>query len=73
MSLASIENQRLNEILIKDKIKKPSRFAEIVKKDVYLFLQNYFDILPNNFSVSISLSDFGQYEFVIKGTAKHLR
>ena len=73
MNLAKHESERLENILIKDKLKSPERFCAILKRETENFLANFFDFEPNSTNISIVIDELGYYKFSIKGIAKRIR
>ena len=72
MNLAKHESERLRQILVKDKLKNPERFSEILKKETQHFLANYFEIEPDSLSVQVSFGNDGYYDLCIATKAKRI-
>lgn len=73
MTEAVREAKRLGAVLAKDKMKNPTRFSEILKKETENFLSNFFEYDKDSLCVFVSTNETGDYDFVIKGRAKRLR
>ena len=72
MNLAKHEKERLEQILIKDKLKSPERFSAILKKETENFISNYFEIVPESLKVTILIDDDGYYKFSVQGQATRI-
>ena len=72
MNIAKHETQRLEQILIKDKLKNPSRFTEILKKETEGFLNNFFENVLDSLCVSVTIDNDGFYCYSISGKASRI-
>ena len=72
MTLAKHESERLEQILMKDKLKSPERFSTVLKKEAEMFLNNFFETVDDSVEVSIKIDSLGFYNYNISGKAKRL-
>ena len=72
MNLAKHESNRLEQVLIKDKLKSPERFSLILKKETEMFLNNFFELAEDYPKVSIEIDDLGYYCCHIVAKAKRI-
>lgn len=72
MSTATNTSNRLSEVLKRDKIKNPDRFAGILKNELLFVLRSFMEINDDNISVLLSQNSKGLFEFVIKGISPRL-
>lgn len=72
MTGAYKDERRLTQILAKDKIKNPTRFSTLLKKETESFLKNFFDLQSNTLTISVTICQDGKFDFVIKGRANRL-
>ena len=72
MNIAKHEAQRLEQILIKDKLKNPTRFCDILKKETENFLNNFFESVSDSLCVSVSIDENGFYCYLISGKASRI-
>ena len=56
-----------------DKIQAPSNFCELVKRDVYSALNDYFDMSENGMDFSLELSRDGKYIITVCAKATRLK
>lgn len=69
---ASMQIERLNEVLTKDKMENPTRFAEIVKNEIAFVVQSFMEIKKEELSISINVDKNGFFDFAIRGKATRL-
>lgn len=64
---------RVKSAIVTDKHFKPEKLCEIVKSDIYMTLIEYADIKADDFKISISVNDFGEYVINICAIARKLK
>ena len=64
---AESSKERLNRILIQDKLSSPERISEILRKEIAEVLSQYMNV--ENVKVSIHVSNTGEYEVLLKAVA----
>ena len=72
MNVAKHESKRLEQILIRDKLKNPARFCEILKKETEHFLNNFFEIVSDSLNVDVKVDNEGFYCYYICGKASRI-
>lgn len=72
MTLANHESERLEHVLIKDKLKSPERFSKVLQKEVEMFLDNFFESVKDSICVSVQIDPLGYYNYHISGKAKRI-
>lgn len=70
--IASNQAQRLFEVLSKDKMENPTRFAEIVRNEIAFVIQSFMEIKKEELLISINVDKNGFFDFAIKGKATRL-
>ncbi len=65
--------KRLQSVLMYDKIQAPSNFCELVKRDLYTALNDYFDMSEKGMDFSIELSRDGKYIITVSAKATRLK
>ena len=65
--------KRLQSVLMYDKIQAPSNFCELVKRDVYKALNDYFDMSEKGMDFSLELSRDGKYMITVSAKATRLK
>lgn len=64
---------RLKNILLKDKNDNPFQIINVLKSDLMLLLSNYMDIKSDLIDVDISVLENGSYKLIVEAYSKRLR
>lgn len=54
---ARVAAERLNKVLLSDKIAHPEKFNELLRAEIMAVLSDYFEVLPQSYSFKMSISD----------------
>ena len=72
-SMQLICENRLKNILLKDKNENPFHILSVLKSDLLLLLSNYMDIKSETLDVDICVLENGTYKLIIEAYSKRLR
>lgn len=64
---AEESKERLNRILIQDKLSSPQRISEILRKEIAEVLMQYMSVESIKFSIHVAKD--GEYEVLVKANA----
>ena len=72
-SLQLICENRLKNVLQRDKNENPLHILSVLKSDMLLLLSNYMDIKADSLDIDICVLENGTYKLLIEGYSKRLR
>lgn len=64
---------RLKNAIVSDKHFKPEKLCNIIKSDIFMTLTEYAEIRADDFNISITVNDFGEYVINICAIARKLK
>ncbi len=64
---------RVKKAIVTSNHFKPEKFAEILKSDVYMVLNEYAEIKGDELKVGVELNDFGEYIINICAIGRRLK
>ena len=73
MNIAKQSEERLKRVLIADKHFNPEYLKKIVSSDLYVLLNNYAEIRPEDLNFDVSVSKDGDYIFSFKAKSGRLK
>ncbi len=72
-SKAKESEERLRKVLIADKHFNPENVKRVITSDVFMLLNNYAEIKPENLELDIEITDNGDYVFNIEARCSRLK
>ncbi|MCL2176730.1 MAG: cell division topological specificity factor MinE [Firmicutes bacterium] len=72
-NLSQISLQRLQRVLMADKIASPTRILQVLKSDLLGVLQNHAELSDESVHFQISVDSAGSYYISLQAVASHIK